>query len=38
MRETYHILVPQMSPIHFGYMEEAMRACGYNAVLLAAGR
>ncbi len=34
MRETYHILVPQMSPIHFGYMEEAMRACGYNAVLL----
>lgn len=34
MRENYNILVPQMSPIHFSYMEEAMKACGYNAVLL----
>lgn len=34
MRENYSILVPQMSPIHFGYLEEAMKACGYNAVLL----
>ena len=34
MRQNYNILVPQMSPIHFGYLEEAMRSCGYNAVLL----
>lgn len=34
MRKTYTILIPQMSPIHFSYMEEAIRACGYNAVLL----
>ncbi len=34
MRKNYNILVPQMSPIHFGYLEEAMRSCGYNAVLL----
>ncbi|MEY8295605.1 MAG: acyl-CoA dehydratase activase-related protein [Emergencia timonensis] len=34
MRLKYNILVPQMSPIHFTYLEEAMKACGYNAVLL----
>lgn len=34
MRLRYNILVPQMSPIHFTYLEEAMKACGYNAVLL----
>lgn len=34
MRENYNILVPQMSPVHFGYLEEGMRACGYNAILL----
>ena len=34
MRQNYNILVPQMSPIHFTYLEEAMKACGYNAVLL----
>ena len=34
MRENYTILVPQMSPIHFTYLEAAMRSCGYNAVLL----
>lgn len=34
MRKNYTILVPQMSPIHFSYMEEAMQACGYHAVLL----
>ena len=34
MRKDYTILVPQMSPVHFTYMEEAMKACGYNAVLL----
>ncbi|MGF6375581.1 putative CoA-substrate-specific enzyme activase [Clostridiales Family XIII bacterium PM5-7] len=34
MRENYTILVPQMSPIHFTYLEEAVKSCGYNAVLL----
>lgn len=34
MRDHYNILVPQMSPIHFTYLEEGMKACGYNAVLL----
>lgn len=34
MRQEYTILIPQMSPIHFTYMEEAIRACGYKAVLL----
>lgn len=34
--ENYTLLVPQMSPIHFTYLEPAMRACGYNAVLLPA--
>lgn len=34
MRENYNILVPQMSPIHFTYLEAGMKACGYNAVLL----
>ena len=34
MRKNYNILVPQMSPIHFNYMAEAIRSCGYNAVLL----
>ena len=34
MRKNYNILIPQMSPIHFNYMAEAIRSCGYNAVLL----
>lgn len=34
MREEYTILIPQMSPLHFDYMEEAVRSCGYNAVLV----
>ena len=34
MREDYTILVPQMSPIHFDYLEAAIKACGYNVVLL----
>ncbi len=34
MRKNYNILVPQMSPIHFTYLAEAIRSCGYNAVLL----
>ena len=32
--QNYTLLVPQMSPIHFTYLEPAMQACGYNAVLL----
>lgn len=34
MRKTYNILVPQMAPIHFSYLEKALKSCGYNAVLL----
>ena len=34
MRNEYTILVPQMSPIHFTYLEAAMKSCGYNAKLL----
>lgn len=34
MRRNYTILVPQMSPLHFTYLEAAMNSCGYNAVLL----
>ncbi|MBR3375421.1 MAG: 2-hydroxyacyl-CoA dehydratase, partial [Firmicutes bacterium] len=34
MRKDYTILVPQMSPIHFEYLEEALKSCGYNVVLL----
>ncbi len=34
MKKDYTILVPQMSPIHFTYLEEALRSCGYNVVLL----
>ncbi|MBO4235758.1 MAG: 2-hydroxyacyl-CoA dehydratase [Firmicutes bacterium] len=30
----YTILIPQMSPIHFNYLEAAIKASGYNAVLL----
>ena len=32
--QNYTLLVPQMSPIHFTYLEPALRTCGYNAVLL----
>ena len=34
MRKDYTLLIPQMSPIHFGYLKEAMTACGYNVELL----
>ena len=34
MRKGYTILVPQMSPVHFTYLEPAMQSCGYKAVLL----
>ncbi len=30
MRETYTILCPQMSPIHFSIMEAAFNVCGYH--------
>ena len=34
MRKDYTILIPQMIPVHFELLESAVRACGYNAVLL----
>ncbi len=34
MRETYTILAPQMSPIHFKFIEPAMRYSGYNVEIL----
>ncbi|HEY9059483.1 MAG TPA: acyl-CoA dehydratase activase-related protein [Pseudobacteroides sp.] len=34
MRDSYTILAPQMSPIHFSIIEPAFRSCGYNIVLL----
>ncbi|MBQ8548337.1 MAG: 2-hydroxyacyl-CoA dehydratase [Lachnospiraceae bacterium] len=34
MREEYTILAPQMSPIHFRVLEPALRAQGYNVVVL----
>lgn len=34
MKETHTILVPQMSPIHFQFLEEAFRIEGYQVVVL----
>lgn len=34
MRRDYTLLIPQMSPIHFTYLEPAMKACGYKVALL----
>jgi predicted CoA-substrate-specific enzyme activase len=34
MRRDYTILIPQMSPIHFQFLEPVLNACGYNAKLL----
>ncbi len=34
MRKNHTILVPQMSPIHFQFIETAAKASGYNAVVL----
>ncbi len=34
MRADYTLLIPQMSPIHFQYLEVALRECGYNAVVI----
>ena len=34
MRQNYTILAPQMSPIHFVFLEKAFRMCGYNLEIL----
>ncbi len=34
MRKDYTILIPQMSPIHFEFIESAVASCGYNVKLL----
>lgn len=33
-KEGYTIICPQMSPIHFDLLEPALRACGYNIVIM----
>lgn len=34
MKKNYTLIAPQMSPIHFGLLESALRSCGYNIVVL----
>lgn len=34
MKKTHTILAPQMSPIHFQFLEEAFKASGYNVEVL----
>ena len=34
MKESYTILAPQMSPIHFELLQPALRSCGYNVEVL----
>lgn len=34
MKKTHTILAPEMSPIHFQFLEEAFRQSGYNLVVL----
>jgi len=34
MRDEYTLLIPQMSPIHFQYLEVAFKECGYKAVVI----
>ncbi|MDR0424713.1 MAG: 2-hydroxyacyl-CoA dehydratase [Clostridiales Family XIII bacterium] len=34
MKEEYTVLIPQMSPIHFSFLEPAINCCGYKAKLL----
>ncbi|GFN35492.1 2-hydroxyglutaryl-CoA dehydratase [Tepidimicrobium xylanilyticum] len=34
MRKTHTILAPQMAPIHFGILQEALNSCGYNIEFL----
>ena len=36
MRKKYTVLAPQMSPIHFEFVQEAFRTHGYNFVILPA--
>ena len=33
-KDNYTLLCPQMSPIHFDVLEPALRACGYNLVVM----
>lgn len=37
MRKDYTLLVPQMSPIHFEFLEPALKSCGYNVKVLDQG-
>lgn len=37
MAKDYTILVPQMSPIHFEFLEPALKSCGYNVKILEQG-
>ncbi|MDR3120266.1 MAG: 2-hydroxyacyl-CoA dehydratase [Clostridiales bacterium] len=37
MKKRHTILAPQMSPIHFQFLEAAFRAVGYNLVILPPG-
>ncbi|GFI61692.1 hypothetical protein IMSAG049_00853 [Clostridiales bacterium] len=37
MKKDYTLICPQMSPIHFDVLGEAMRACGFNIVVMPAG-
>lgn len=34
MRKNHTILVPQMAPIHFHFLEDAFKASGYNMVVM----
>ncbi|MDR1247247.1 MAG: 2-hydroxyacyl-CoA dehydratase [Clostridiales Family XIII bacterium] len=34
MKRDYTILIPQMSPVHFQFLEPVLNACGYNVKLL----
>ncbi|HWQ77798.1 MAG TPA: acyl-CoA dehydratase activase-related protein [Anaerovoracaceae bacterium] len=34
MKKDYTLIIPQMSPIHFQFLEPALNHSGYNAVLL----
>ena len=34
MRKTHTILAPEMSPMHFQFLQEALRQSGYNIVVL----
>ena len=36
MRKRHTIIAPQMSPIHFDLIEQAVRSCGYNLEVLPA--